>query len=157
TTLYVGTNGSGVFKSTDGGSSWSAMNTGLPGGFPIITALAIAPTTPTTLYAVTAGVFKSTNGGRTWRDLPNAPVGSLVVVSLVIDPITPPTLYADTTLDVFKSTNGGSTWSTILMGLPNAEMFFLVVDSTSPPTLYTGIENYGLFAITFTSPQFPLT
>jgi hypothetical protein len=54
----------GVFKSTDGGSSWSAVNTGLP--LPVvITFLALDPITPTTLYAGTSsfvdfhGVFKS--------------------------------------------------------------------------------------------------
>src|SRR5262249_519160 len=33
TTLYAGTGGNGVFKSTNGGSSWSAVNTGLPDNF----------------------------------------------------------------------------------------------------------------------------
>src|SRR4029453_10459669 len=51
-TLYAGTNG-GVFQSTDGGSSWNAVNTGLT----VLTvgALAIDPATPTTLYAGTDG------------------------------------------------------------------------------------------------------
>ena len=51
----------GVFKSTNGGGNWSAINTGLPAAG--LFSLAIDPATPATLYAGTGydGVFKSTN------------------------------------------------------------------------------------------------
>ena len=71
TTLYAGTArgtpGGGVFKSTDGGASWSPVNTGLTYTSLHVPALALDPTTPTTLYAGTDdGVFKSTDGGGSW-------------------------------------------------------------------------------------------
>ena len=47
TTLYAGTDGGGVFKSTDGGTTWSAVNTGLTSLS--VPALAIDPQTPTTV------------------------------------------------------------------------------------------------------------
>ena len=58
TILYAGTGG-GVFKSTDGGGTWSAFNTGLTDLY--VWALAIDPQTPTSLYAGTyrSGVFKT--------------------------------------------------------------------------------------------------
>ena len=52
TTLYAGTAGGGVFKSTNGGGNWSAVNTGLT-CYSSVYALAIDPATPTTLYAGT--------------------------------------------------------------------------------------------------------
>ena len=66
-TLYAGTAGFGAFKSTNGGTSWSAVNSGLTARF--VHTLAIDPSTPATLYAGTngGGVFKSTNGGATWQ------------------------------------------------------------------------------------------
>ncbi len=66
TTLYAGTSSDGVFKSTNGGSSWSAINTGL--GNRDIQDLVIDPTMSNTIYAATynSGVFKSSNGGNNW-------------------------------------------------------------------------------------------
>jgi photosystem II stability/assembly factor-like uncharacterized protein len=54
-----------VFKSTNGGANWSAVNTGLTNLY--VNALAIDPTNPNTLYAGTngGGVFKSTTAART--------------------------------------------------------------------------------------------
>ncbi len=63
--LYAGTDGAGVFKSTDGAGHWNAANTGLTSI--TVNALAIDPVTPTTLYAGTsAGVYKSMDGGGHW-------------------------------------------------------------------------------------------
>ena len=64
TTLYAGTSG-GVFKSTDGAGTWSALDTGLHDLR--VTRLVVDPLTPTTLYAGTVGVFvlqQTTEGAR---------------------------------------------------------------------------------------------
>ena len=61
---------SSIFKSTDGGRSWTAIDNGLTDSpdSESISALALDPKTPTTLYAGTSGcgVFKSTDGGANW-------------------------------------------------------------------------------------------
>ena len=60
-TLYAGTYDAGVFKSTDGGSTWNALNTGITTGRTNIPvgALAIDPMEPRRVYAGTydGGVF----------------------------------------------------------------------------------------------------
>ena len=87
-TLYAGTR-VGVFKSTNGGASWSAVNTGLTNTH--VGALAIDPATPTTLYAGTdGGVFKSANGGASWSAV-NTGLTDTHVNVLAIDPATPAT------------------------------------------------------------------
>jgi len=53
-TLCVGTFGGGVFRSTDGGASWTDVNAGL--GTPGVLSLAIDPSMPTTLYRGTKGI-----------------------------------------------------------------------------------------------------
>jgi hypothetical protein len=94
-TLYAGTSPGGVFRSTDGGASWSAVNDGLPDLH--VTTLVIDPHTPNTLYAGTwqSGVFQSTNSGGSWTAL-NPGLTDLGVDALAVDPITPSTLYAGT-------------------------------------------------------------
>ena len=83
-----------MFKSTNGGGNWSAVNTGLTGT--TVHALAIDPATPATLYAGTdGGVFKSTNGGGNWSAV-NTGLTNTMVYALAIDPATPTTLYAGT-------------------------------------------------------------
>jgi photosystem II stability/assembly factor-like uncharacterized protein len=88
-----------VFKSTNGGGSWSAVNTGLGGTYAYtwVYALAIDPATPATLYAGTVfgGVLKSTNGGANWNPF-NTGLTVNDVQTLAIDPVTPTTLYAGT-------------------------------------------------------------
>jgi ligand-binding sensor domain-containing protein len=106
-TLYAGTD-NGVFKSTNGGTNWTAINSGLTDTG--VSALAIDPQTPDTLYAGTSngGVFKSTNGGMNWTAI-NTGLTNTHVNALAIDPQTPDILYAGTNGDgVFKSTNGGT-------------------------------------------------
>src|SRR5262247_4937790 len=51
--LYASTSNGGVFKTINGGDSWSSVNVGLTNTN--VTALAIDPRTPTTLYAGTSG------------------------------------------------------------------------------------------------------
>ena len=59
-----------------------------------VSALAINPVTPATLYAAGgSGVFKSTDSGGTWAAASEG-LPSVDVYSLAIDPATPTTLYA---------------------------------------------------------------
>jgi photosystem II stability/assembly factor-like uncharacterized protein len=154
-TLYAGTSGGGVFKSSDGGGSWTAVNTGLDTTF-VITALVVDPAAPAKLYAGTglglvsgdaSGVFKSTNGGQSWTAV-NAGLTSVYgstppsVFALAIDSSAPATLYASTYGGVFKTTNGGGSWRAIntgLTGTGNAPIISaLAIDPSAPATIYAG-------------------
>ena len=147
TTLYAGTSGEGVFKSTDSGSTWSLANTGLTNLF--IYALAIDPSTPETLYAGTnhGEVFKSTDAGRTWavgnNGLPSSDPVFPEILALIINPKTPSTLYAGTRYGVFRSTDAGETWSTASTGLVG-HLNCLAIDPLTPATLYAGTDQ-GVF------------
>ena len=106
--LFAEPQGYGVYKSEDGGNSWHAAGI----GGRVVTALAIDPVTPTTLYAVgqfppngDSNILKSTDGGASWS------VGvSMFAASLAIDPQAPRTVYAAAG-PVFKTTNGGNIWT----------------------------------------------
>jgi hypothetical protein len=146
-TLYAGTHNGGIFKSTDGGASWSVVNTGLTNS--LVFALALDPTTPTTLYTGTGGgVFKSTDGGASWSAV-NTGLTNTNVRALALDPTTPTTLYAGTWGGgVFKSTDGGAHWSAVNTGLTDTYVHALALDPTTPGTLYAGTYFDGVFKST---------
>jgi hypothetical protein len=136
-----------VFKSTNGGGSWSPASTGLT--TIDLRALEIDPATPTILYAGTGdGVFKSTNGGGSWSAV-NTGLTNLYAQALAIDPTTPTTLYAGTYGGgVFKSTSAGGSWSPVNTGLTSATVNALAIDPTTPSTLYAGTYGGGVFKST---------
>lgn len=139
TTLYAGTL-SGVFRSTTGGGTWSAVNSGLSDLS--VFSLAIDPVIPTRLYAGTAStIFRSDNGGETWSAPANSGLPPDYVNALTIakaTATTPTTLYAGTFRGVFMSTDGGASWIDTSNGLANKYVVALVVDPASPTTLYAG-------------------
>ena len=83
--FYEGGSGSGIYKSTDGGESWSKLTTGLPSERVGRIGLAIARTNPQILYAYVLEdrnsderyenrIYRSDNGGRQWIQMTNEPV-----------------------------------------------------------------------------------
>jgi photosystem II stability/assembly factor-like uncharacterized protein len=120
----------GVYKSTDGGDTWSVA-----GNFPQGTrdgriTVAIAPSDPQVLYAAIAGsgqggtqlgqvmpIKKSIDGGNTWFDFQNRPPldsQGWYGLPLAVDPSDPNTVYASAGgLDIIESTNSGVSWFSI--------------------------------------------
>jgi len=145
TTLYAGTSGTGVYKSTDGAGSWQAVNAGLTND--VVRALAIDPNTRSTLYAgtQTKGVFKSTNGAGSWQQF-SAGLTFAAVNALAIDPVTPTTLYAGTADGAFKSTDGASGWHAA--GLGSGFVNAIAIAPSTPSTLYAGGGGQSVFKST---------
>src|SRR5215831_14233667 len=132
----------GVFKTINGGSSWSSVNVGLTNTN--VSALAIDPWTPTTLYAGTSGsgVFKSIDAGGSWRAI-NDGLTDSYVTTLAVDPQTPSTIYIGTSgSGVFKTTDGGNRWSST--GLTDRSISALILNPRTPTTLYVGTAFFDL-------------
>lgn len=134
----------GVFKTTDGGNSWTAANKGLVATS--VLDVVVDPHTPTTAYAGgNRGVFKTTDQGASWTRIN---VGlTHPAYRLAIDPRTPDTLYGGTGNGVFKSIDGGLSWVAASTGLTNPFVQTLTLDRGSATTLYAGTLR-GLFKST---------
>lgn len=147
-TIYVGSDG--VYRSTDGGTTWAkTTGTGLQ-NFSTITAIAVNPTNASLLYAGNSfSFFKSTDGGNTFTQV-NVSQFSSGVNAIVFDPSTPSTIYVGQNNGVFKSTDSGATWvpqnNFGVPGTPNIQA--LAISPTSPQTIYAGSNNNGLFKST---------
>jgi hypothetical protein len=169
-TLYVGSGYTyddstvsvgAVHKSTDGGVSWSALNTtSLVDG---IAALVLDPRRPGTVYAGASvyydypgyppapatekrAVIGTVDGGAGWSALlDGSGLGIVDVPALAIDPQAG-TVYAGAG-SVFRSGSFGAEWTRaeIGLGLNVLGINALVVDPATPTTLYAGTTLAGVF------------
>ncbi len=158
--------GDGVYKSTDGGSTWANM--GLR-DTQHIARIVIDPSDPNTVWVAALGhlgtpnqergVFRTTDGGKTWRKqlYRNETTGA---VDLAIDYSNPKVLYA-AMYDairlpwkmseggpgggVFKTSDGGANWEKLSNGLPvgNTGRIGLDVCRANPKIVYAVIDNFS--------------
>lgn len=130
TTVYAC--GSGLFKSTDRGATWTEFDNSQ------FTAAAwkgvtCDPVRRGMVYGCAdLGLFKSENGGATWSKLPYSGSGSgNWARKLLIDPNNPQILYLQALYADFKSLDGGATWSQVL-----PQGFSLLMNPSNPSVLY---------------------
>jgi photosystem II stability/assembly factor-like uncharacterized protein len=112
-----------LYLTTNGGSSWSNITTGIPDSL-YYTGVEFAETTHNTIYVCMAGfsagnkVFRSTNGGTTWQNisfnLPNIPVNCIKHI-----PGGSGDIMIATDLGVYLLGASSSTWVNQSLGLPN--------------------------------------
>jgi photosystem II stability/assembly factor-like uncharacterized protein len=145
-TVYAGTE-QGVMKSTDAGTTWRAANKGI--SKTVVTGFVIDHANPATVYVATwDGVFKSFDAGANWN---RCGLPGFTMLSIAADPYNSRVLYAAGSRvepyasHVFRTTDGGKTWTPIDEGLPRGGAVRLAVAPTNPPTLYLGLDGYGVF------------
>ncbi len=122
----------GIFKSTDGGTTWKQLSAGLPGrgedGF-VQADVAVAPSDPRRIYASVAsmrgvGIYRSDDAGESWTRITTDPrpagrIGGGDLPVPVVDPRNPDTVIMASTV-TWKSTDGGRTWTGI-RGAPGGD------------------------------------
>ncbi len=122
-TMYVGTPGGGVWKTTDGGVTWSSKGDNLPNLG--VSDIAIDPSNTNVLYLASGdsdgvqnrslGVFKSIDGGDTWvlTGLAYTLGQNGLTTKLLIDPNNTSTVFATTLNSIKRTTDGGVTWNDV--------------------------------------------
>lgn len=135
-TLYASVGGT-VYRSEDGGASWTS--TLLGDVLSTVYSLAVDAVDPSTVYAAQMEVLRSLDGGRTW-----VPVGPFPgVYDIAGHPRIAGTLYAATTRGLYQSSDGGASWKHIRHnGLPETYRAILVVVSPAGE-LYVAFEDYA--------------
>lgn len=144
TTLYAGTsNGSGIFKSSDGGVTWGLSSTGLPVStnlYPSILKIAADPLTPNTLYAGTdgSGIFKSIDGGAHWNAINTGVLAAVSPAGLngPSSPFLPNPVPFDAPF--FEDDSSVGMQSPVTPPLNSGSIPTLVVDPLMAGTVYAG-------------------
>ncbi len=113
-----------LYRTSNGGTSWTSISSGLPVGSAAITDIAIDNTNENNIYVTFSGyssgnkVFHSTNGGASWTNystgLPNIPVNCVVYTKNSSDAI-----YVGTDVGVYYREITMSSWLPYSQGLPN--------------------------------------
>jgi hypothetical protein len=113
-TIYVGSPGGGMWKSTDGGATWIPL-TDHNSVWMYIYSIAIDPANQNIVYAGTGNsgnqVIKSTDGGANWTVLGAGPTGN--IRKILIHPSNSSIVFAAASNGIFRSTNGGTSWTQV--------------------------------------------
>jgi len=114
--------GSGLYRSTDGGETWTKLKNGLPSGHLGRIAVAVAPSRPSTVYAVVeakkTALYRSDDLGESWREVNdsfNVQARPFYFAHIVVDPKDHNRVYKPG-LSLTYSEDGGKTFSGSLTG-----------------------------------------
>ncbi len=152
-TYYMGTTGGGVWKTTNGGSTWSNVSDGYFGGS--VGAVAVSDWDPNVVYAGLGektvrgnvspgdGIWRSNDAGDTWDKLGLEETQHISRIR--IHPKNPDHVYVaamghlfgeNDERGVFRSMDGGRTWENILFVNSATGAVDLAMDPTNPRILY---------------------
>jgi ligand-binding sensor domain-containing protein len=135
-TLYAGSFGHGIFRSTDRGASWTPAGTGVTDPF----ILSLATGKDGAVYAGTfkGGVFRSRDEGKSWQPI-NGGLKRFEVKALLV---AGDELYAGTGDGVYRLNEAGDRWSVVTSGLDDILVHSL---ARSPDgTLFAGTSGKGI-------------
>ena len=157
--FYVGAASGGVWKTENGGHSWTPVFDEQP--IQNIGAIAIQQSNPAVVWVGTGegnprnslnlggGIYKSLDAGKTWKKM--GLDKTICIHRVVIDPVNPNTVYAAAIGNpyaehpdrgVFKTTDGGETWNKILYANDTTGCADLVMDPSNPNKLIAAMWQF---------------
>ena len=171
--MLVAMSTGGVYRTTDGGMSWQASNTGiraefLPDKHPefgqCVHKVVRNPARPDRYFLQNHwGLYRSDDGGASWKDVANG-VPSDFGFAMASHPHDPDTIYIvplqsdefrctpEARLRVYRTRDAGRSWKPLTRGLPQKDAWETVLrdglttDSAEPAGIYFGTRSGKLFA-----------
>ena len=154
-TYYAGGLG-GLFKTTNGGETWSSIFNNEP--VSSINAIVVAPSNPSTLYAGTGeanlrndvafgdGMWRSDDAGKTWKHI--GLDATAAIAAVVVDPANAQRVFVAALGDpykpgadrgIYRTTDGGATWQKVLYTDPDTGASSVAIDPANPNVVFAGM------------------
>jgi ligand-binding sensor domain-containing protein len=131
----------GPWKSTDGGTAWTP-----PVGTSSSFSVAASPVAGSAWSGATATAYRIAMGEAMWTQAGSGLPAANDVNALATHPSDGMIVYGGTTAaGVFRTLNGGALWSGVTTGLTSLKISALVIDRTTPTTLFAGTSDGGVF------------
>jgi photosystem II stability/assembly factor-like uncharacterized protein len=168
-TLFVGAASGGVWKSTDGGTTFKPVFDEQP--VQSIGAIALDPSNPKNVWVGTGeawtrnsvsigdGIYKSTDAGETWTHV--GLLDSERISQIIVDPRSADTVYAcapgklwsdSPQRGLYKTTDGGTTWQLVLKGSNlSTGCGSIALDPRAPDVLFASLWDFRRKGWTFRS------
>jgi len=171
--MYVAISAGGVYRTDDGGSTWTAQNRGvrvtfMPDKYPefgqCVHKIAMHPARPERIFLQNHwGLYRSDDGAENWADIANG-VPSDFGFAVVMHPRNPDYVYivpvesdefrctCDGRLRVYRTRNAGASWEPLMRGLPQKRAYetvlrdAMIADSFDPVGIYFGTRSGQLFS-----------
>jgi photosystem II stability/assembly factor-like uncharacterized protein len=171
--MYVGISAAGVFRSEDGGASWTPANSGTAADFmpenpfpevgQCVHKLLLHPAQPDRLWQQNhCGVYRSDDRGENWERLEGNGLPSGFGFPLALDPVDPDAAYVvpevgaenrvtcDGRLGVYRTRDGGASWELLTNGLPQSawqavKREGMSFDRLDPVGIYLGTQSGSVF------------
>src|ERR1700687_2352440 len=155
-TYYFGATGGGVWKSIDGGNTWSSVFD--KDGAPSIGSIAVSVSEPNVVYVGTGeacirgnishgdGVWKSVDAGKSWKSV--GLKDSRAIGKVIVNPRNPDVVFVaalghpfgpNAERGVFRTTDGGKTWDKVLYKDENTGAIDVVFDPQNPNILFASL------------------
>jgi photosystem II stability/assembly factor-like uncharacterized protein len=170
--MYVAISAGGVYRTEDGGHTWTAQNRGIrvmftPVKYPefgqCVHKIVMHPAQPERLFLQNHwGLYRSDNCADNWTDIANG-VPSDFGFAMIIHPKNADSVYiipvesdefrcaCDGRLRVYRTRNAGASWEPLMRGLPQKRAYetvlrdAMVADSFDPAGIYFGTRNGQIF------------
>ncbi len=137
----------GLFKTTNGGTSWTNVTAGIPNRY--LMDIAISPSNNDIVFVAVSGfgsphLYKSVNGGASWSPfgtgLPDVPANSIT-----IDPLNTAVMYLGNDIGIYVSIDGGTSWQPFNDGLIDGTFVMDISISASNRKLRLATHGKGIY------------